>query len=225
MQQRKIDVTHYLVKTCAIAVLTLGLVCSASAKEWTMNFNDADISELIKFVADATGQTIIIDPQVKGKVKVISSKAVNEEELNDLFLSILEASGFAAVKSGNTLRVVQRKDARSSPVPTTGGKGGEIVTHVIQLRNIAAAKLIPILRPLVPQQAHMAAYSPSNAIIISDSAANIARIRDVISQIDRSASSGTTIVELKHASAEEVVRLLETLEKAEAGHQSAASAR
>lgn len=218
MQQQK-NVMHYLYQTCLSLMLSLCLVCSANAKEWTMNFNDADISELIKFVADATGQTIIIDPQVKGKVKVISSKAVNEEELNDLFLSILNASGFAAVKSGNVLRIVQRKDARSSPVPTSGGKGGQIVTHVIQLRNIAAAKLIPILRPLVPQQAHMAAYAPSNAIIISDSAANIGRIRDVIRQIDRSASSGTSIVELKHASAEEVVRLLETLEKAEAGKE------
>ncbi|MGI9288688.1 MAG: type II secretion system secretin GspD [Pseudomonadales bacterium] len=218
MQQQN-EVTHYLYQTCVSLMLSLCLVCGVNAKEYTINFNDADISELIKFVADATGQTIIIDPQVKGKVKVISSKAVNEEELNDLFLSILNASGFAAVKSGNVLRVVQRKDARSSPVPTSGGKGGQIVTHVIQLRNIAAAKLIPILRPLVPQQAHMAAYAPSNAIIISDSAANIGRIRDVIRQIDRSASSGTSIVELQHASAEEVVRLLETLEKAEAGKE------
>ncbi len=217
--QRKNDVMSYFYRLCLSFTLSLCLVCGAGAEEYRMNFNDTDISQLIKYVAEATGQTIIIDPQVKGKVKVISSKAVNEEELNDLFLSILAASGFAAVKSGNVLRVVQRKDARSSAVPTKGGKGGEIVTHVIQLRNIAAAKLIPILRPLVPQQAHMAAYSPSNAIIISDSAANIGRIRDVISQIDRSASSGTSIIELKHASAEEVVRLLETLEKAEAGKE------
>ncbi len=219
MQQRKPALMHYFYQTCVSLVLSLCLVCGANAKEWTLNFNDADITELIKFVADATGQTIIIDPQIKGKVKIISSKPVDTEGLNELFLSVLNAQGFAAIKSGNVLRIVQRKDARSSPVPTSGGKGGQIVTHVIQLRNIAAAKLIPILRPLVPQQAHMAAYAPSNAIIISDSAANIDRIRDVIRQIDRSASSGTSIVELQHASAEEVVRLLETLEKAEAGKE------
>ncbi len=217
--QQQTDLMHYFYQTCVSLVLSLCLACGANAKEWTLNFNDADITELIKFVADATGQTIIIDPQIKGKVKIISSKPVTTEGLNELFLSVLNAQGFAAIKSGNVLRIVQRKDARSSPVPTSGGKGGQIVTHVIQLRNIAAAKLIPILRPLVPQQAHMAAYAPSNAIIISDSAANIARIRDVIRQIDRSASSGTSIVELQHASAEEVVRLLETLEKAEAGKE------
>lgn len=217
MQQANTRLIQAAYNICAGLFMSICLVCTAGAKEYRMSFNDADITELIKYVAEETGQTIIIDPQVKGKVKVISSKAVSEEEFNDLFLSILDASGFAAVRSGNVLRVVQRKDARSSPVPTKGGKGGEIVTHVIQLRNIAAAKLIPILRPLVPQQAHMAAYAPSNAIIISDTAANIGRIRDVIGQIDSSASSGTSVVELQHASAEEVVRLLETLEKAEAG--------
>lgn len=208
------------------SLLSLSLLVSsgtASAEEWKINFNETEINELVKFVADATGLTIVVDPKVKGKVKVISTKPVDTEELYALFLSILEVHGFAAVKSGDVLRVVPTKDARSLPVPVSGGKGGEIVTHVIQLKNVAAAKLIPILRPLVPQQAHMAAYAPSNSIIISDTAANIGRIRDVISQMDRSADQSTSLVQLKHASAEEVVRLLENLEKTDKGKDAAAA--
>lgn len=204
-------------------LLGLSLVASVQAEQWKINFNETEINELVKFVADATGLTIVIDPKVKGKVKVISTKAVNTEELYSLFLSILEVHGFAAVKSGDVLRIVPTKDARSLPVPVSGGIGGEIVTHVIQLKNVAAAKLIPILRPMVPQQAHMAAYAPSNSIIISDTAANIGRIREVISQMDRSADQSTNVVKLQFASAEEVVRLLENLEKTDKGKDAAAA--
>lgn len=205
------------------AVFASVLTASAVAEQWKINFNETEINELVKFVADATGMTIVVDPKVKGKVKVISTKAVNTEELYSLFLSILEVHGFAAVKSGDVLRIVPTKDARSLPVPVSGGSGGEIVTHVIQLQNVAAAKLIPILRPMVPQQAHMAAYAPSNSIIISDTAANISRIREVISQMDRSADQSTTLVKLEHASAEDVVRLLENLEKTDTGKDAAAA--
>ena len=206
-----------------LAALLLMQVPIASAEQWKINFNETDINELVMFVAEATGLTIVVDPKVKGKVKVISKKSVNTEELYELFLSILEVHGFAAVKSGDVLRVVPTKDARSLPVPVSGGKGGEIVTHVIQLKNVAAAKLIPILRPMVPQQAHMAAYAPSNSIIISDSAANIDRIREVISLMDRSADSSTSLVPLSHASAEEIVRLLENLERADGGKDASSS--
>ncbi len=206
-----------------LTMTCLAWVPVAVAEQWKINFNETEINELVKFVADATGLTIVVDPKVKGKVKVISTKAVNTEELYELFLSILEVHGFAAVKSGEVLRIVPTKDARSLPVPVSGGSGGEIVTHVIQLKNVAAAKLIPILRPMVPQQAHMAAYAPSNSIIISDTAANINRIREVISQMDRSADQSTTVVKLKHAAAEEVVRLLENLEKTDTSKDASAA--
>ncbi len=184
---------------------------------WTVNFKETDIQELIRFVAKASKKTIIIDPKVKGKVQVISAKPVNGAELYELFLSILEVHGFAAVESGDVTRIIPSKDARTAPVPviTEGYRetSSEIITEVIQLENISAAKLIPVLRPLAPQQAHMAAYAPSNAIIISDTASNIGRIKQVIKSIDLSAIQKTDIVGLEHASAEEIVRMLEQLNK------------
>ena len=185
---------------------------------WTVNFKDTDIGEVIRFVAKVTDKTIIIDPSVKGRVQVISSRPVTSAQLYDLFLSILEVQGFTAVESGDVVRIVPSKDARSSPVPVLDTTAqlhvnGEVVTQVIQLNNISAAKLIPVLRPLAPQQAHMAAYTPSNSIIISDTAANIARIREVIENVDRSAVEQTDIVHVKHASAEEVVNMLGKLQQ------------
>jgi len=87
------------------------------------------------------------------------------------------------------------------------------VTQVVRLENVSAAKLIPVLRPLVPQQAHMAAYAPSNAIIISDIRSNINRIMDIIDRMDRTAIESTEVVRLRYGVAEDIVAMLKKLEK------------
>ncbi len=207
-----------------IAALLASLVTlapGAGAQDFTVNLKETDIQELIKFVSEATGTTIVVDPAVKGKVKVVSARPVNASELYDLFLAILDVHGYTAVRSGEVVRVIQSKDARSASVPVAAaaaGAGGndEYVTQVLRLDNISAAKLIPVLRPLVPQQAHMAAYAPSNAIIISDTSSNIARIQDIIERMDRSAIQETDVIALRYAVAEDVVRMLEKLNASEA---------
>jgi len=205
--------------TCVAMVLSW--VSLATAQEYTVNLKDTDIQEFIKFVADVTGTTMVVDPNVKGKVRVISSQPVTQAELYDLFLSILDVQGYTAVRSGQVIRIVPRKDARSSPVPLMedqdAADNDEYVTQVIRLDNISAAKLIPVLRPLVPQQAHMAAYAPSNAIILSDIRSNIGRIVDIIERMDRSAVQTTEILRLKYGVAEDVVSMLNTLEKSRQG--------
>ncbi len=211
-------------RTLGIALIPLAITLGMQAdpvraQDFTVNLKETDIQELIKFVAEVTDTTIVVDPAVKGKVKVISNKPVSKDELYQLFLSILEVHGYTAVRSGGVVRVIQNKDARSSPVSVAGEgprAGDEYVTQVIRLDNISAAKLIPVLRPLVPQQAHMAAYAPSNAIIISDISANIDRIEDIIQRMDRTAVQDTDIIRLKYAVAEDVVGMLEKLNKSEA---------
>ena len=217
------DLTALLKNSLRAIFVTATLTLSAvsAAQEYTVNLKDTDIQEFIKFVADVTGTTMVIDPNVKGKVRVISSKPVSQAELYDLFLSILDVQGYTAVRSGQVIRIVPSKDARSSPVPImqdqSAGGNDEYVTQVIRLDNISAAKLIPVLRPLVPQQAHMAAYAPSNAIIISDIRSNIGRIVDIIERMDRSAIQTTEIIRLRYGVAEDVVSMLNTLEKSRQG--------
>ena len=202
-----------------ILLIALG-ASGANAQDFTVNLKETDIQELIKFVAEATETTIVVDPAVKGKVKVVSAKPVSRDELYDLFLSILEVHGYTAVRSGGVVRVIQSKDARSAPVTVRDDEGrrgnDEYVTQVIRLQNISAAKLIPVLRPLVPQQAHMAAFAPSNAIIISDVASNIDRIVAIIERMDRTAVQETEVIKLRYGVAEDVVRMLEQLNKSEA---------
>ncbi|WP_162844131.1 type II secretion system secretin GspD [Sinobacterium caligoides] len=207
-----------LVIAAAMLQPVVAMAAPAAGEEpatWTLNFNNTDIQELIHFVAEASGKTIIIDPKVSGKVKVISTRPVGAEELYQLFLSVLQVHGYVAVESAGAVRIVPAKSGRSEalPVVTAPGNTRDLVTHVIQLENISAAKLVPVLRPLVAQQSHLAAYAPSNAIIIADTAANIQRIRKIIANIDQAAVDQTDVVQLNYASAEETVRIVEQLEK------------
>ncbi|VUD53605.1 Type II secretion system protein D [Thalassocella blandensis] len=189
---------------------------------YTVQFNDSDILEVIKFVAEVTGKTMVIDPRVKGRIKIMSSEALTEKELFALFRSVLEISDYTVVEVGDIVRILPLKDARTAPTAvnkTTPADDSEFITQVIQLKNIDAAKVIPVLRPLVPQNSHLAAYPPSNAILITDTRANIDRVNEVIEKIDRAASPVTEVVPLKFADAEDMVIMLQKLESPEAKQQ------
>ncbi len=193
---------------------------------YTLNFKDADIKELIKFVADITGKTVIIDPKVKATIEVISNSEVDEQELYILFLNILEVHGFAAIETtdANVIRVIPQKNARTSAIPVIKGDttiaNPEYVTQIIPLKNVNASKLIPVLRPLIPQQGHMAAYTDTNSIIVTDNAHNVAKIVKIIKNLDQSPHKDVEIIKLKFASADEIVKMVNQINKSSGSSKS-----
>ncbi|MDX2456950.1 MAG: type II secretion system secretin GspD [Gammaproteobacteria bacterium] len=201
-------------------LLLMWLVCGlpVHAETVTLNLKDADISALISTVAEVTNRNFIIDPRVKGKVTVISSRAMDSDEVYQVFLSILKVHGFAAVPSGEVIKIVPDVNAKQDGIPTASegrpGRGDEMVTRVVQVDNVAAAQLVPILRPLVPQQGHLAAYPATNVLIISDRANNVERLLTIIRRIDQVSDSEIEVISLQYASAVEVVRVLTSLKRA-----------
>jgi general secretion pathway protein D len=206
------------VKGVWLLLAWLGWSLHAMAADVTLNLKDADISALISTVAAVTDKNFIIDPRVKGKVTVISSRPMNNDEVYQVFLSILKVHGFAAVPSGEVIKIVPDVNAKQDGIPTTSdkhpGQGDEMVTRVVQVDNVAAAQLVPILRPLIPQQGHLAAYPATNVLIISDRARNVERLVSIIRRIDQVSDSEIEIIPLQHASAAEVVRVLTSLNRA-----------
>jgi len=198
------------------------------AETVTLNLKDADIGALISTVAEVTNRNFIVDPRVKGKVTVISTRPMNSDEVYQVFLSILKVHGFAAVPSGEVIKIVPDVNAKQDGIPTTSaaepGRGDEMVTRVIQVDNVTAAQLVPILRPLVPQQGHLAAYPATNVLIISDRANNVERLSSIISRIDQVSDSEIEVIPLEHASAVEVVRVLTSLNRAGPGPQAGGAA-
>jgi len=179
------------------------------------NLNNADIQTMIKTVSVQTGRNFVVDPRVKARVTVISSKKLNPDEIYEAFLSVLQVHGFSAVPQGDLIKIVPDVNAKQSPVPAYEGsnsKSDQLVTQVIKVENVPAAQLVPILRPLVPQQGHLAAYAATNTLIVTDRAANIERLTGIIEGIDRPDNEEVEVVRLNHASAADVIRILQSLQ-------------
>ena len=189
---------------------------SQAAGQITLNLQDADIRALVSTVSKFTGKNFIIDPRVKAKVTVVSNKTMNKKQVYEVFLSILQVHGFAAVETGSIIKIVPQVNAKQGSIKITSSKrpgtGDELVTQIIQLNHVPAAQLVPILRPLIPQQGHLAAYNPTNALIITDHAANIHRLLKIIAEVDQANNTELEIVRLENASASEMVRILTSLQ-------------
>ena len=197
------------------ALLLIGLSTSAWADSITLNFKDADINTVIETVSETTGKNFIIDPRVKGKVTVISAQPMDSDGLYQTFLSILEVHGFAAIPFGDTTKIVPQNDAKQLGREfDSESYSDDLVTRAIVIQHVAAAQLVPILRPLLPQYGHLAAYAPSNILIISDRQANVGRILDLVRRIDRPGDAEVDVITLQFANATEVVKMLQSLDKA-----------
>jgi general secretion pathway protein D len=183
---------------------------------WSVNFNDTDVQEVIKIIAGITGKSIIIDPKVRGPIKVINTRPLTAKEVYELFLASLDVNGFTAVESGNIVRIVANRDARNLPIPTETditSKDDLYITQVIPLKYTSASKILAAIRPLSPQYAHMTVYEPSNAIILTDTRANAARMSELIKKLDRIGSTNTDVVPLRYANAADIVAMIGQLEK------------
>jgi len=183
----------------------------------TLNFADADISTVIEAVSKFTGQNFIVDPRVKGKVTIISQRPMNADQVYQVFLSVLKVHGFAAIPGPDVVKIVPDVNAKQDAIDTLNGargdRGDELITQIIEVKHVDANQLVPILRPLVPQRGHLAAVPSSNVIIIADTAANIARLTEIIHRIDTVSGDEIEVIPLQHASATEIVRILTQLDR------------
>jgi general secretion pathway protein D len=210
--------TLTLAGCAAIALLTLatpGVTLGQAQGSITPNYKDADLSQIIEAVSAVTGKNFIVDPRVRAQVTMLSSTPMSPEAFYEAFLSILQVHGFVAVPSGDVVKIIPDANARQLPandLPSrVSSTSDEIVTQVIAVKNVSAAQLVPILRPLIPQYGHLAAYPASNMLIISDRASNVSRMARIIERIDQTGDEEIDVIPMEHASAMEVVRIVNQL--------------
>lgn len=185
------------------------------SEDLILNLRGADINGLIEIVSQETGINFIVDPRVRGEVNVVSGKPIPRDELYPLFLGVLKSYGFAAVRgSDDVVRIVPEVQAKENELAglTSSTPGDEVITHVINVKNINAGQLVRILRPLVPKGGHLAAAAESNKLVIADTAANVRRIQALVERIDQESMEDFEVLPLEHASALDVVRIVQGLE-------------
>ncbi len=193
---------------------------SVFANDFSASFKGTDIQEFINIVGRNLEKTIIVDPSVRGKVDVRSYDLLNEEQYYQFFLSVLEVYGYAVVEMDNgILKVIKDKDAKTSAVPVLGKKtkvtGDAVITRVIAVRNVSVRELSPLLRQLNDNAGagNVVHYDPANIIMITGRAAVVNRLAEIIERVDQAGDKEVEVVDLKNASAAEMVRIVDALNK------------
>lgn len=193
-------------------------VLPPDSKLW--NLRNADIRAVIAEVSRVTGKNFIIDPRVQGKISIVSSTPMSDSELYQVFLSVLQVSGYAAIPNGDIIKIIPNIDAKTQSPDLinemrTPPKGDDMMVAVVPVHYVPSEQLVPVLRPLMPQWSSVSAYAPSNMLILSGRANNIKSLAKIIKQVDTSSSSGIDMVHLKHALAMDIANTLKDLIKAQ----------
>jgi len=184
---------YSLLATLAFCMLTGPMHAGAQSspvesesKSTPLAENGTPIERLIAEVAKKTGRKFVVDPRVRASVILVG------EEPSALtypqFLTVLEIYGFIAVDDGGLVRILPDANMRMEPTPTITSKdtrpASECVTQIVPLKYVSAPQLVPILRPMLPQYAHLVALPSANVLIISDRFANVRRIEALARSLD-----------------------------------------
>ena len=180
------------------------------------NYREANMRQVIEAVGEVTGRNFLVDPRVTGQVTFLSYTPMSAEAFYEAFLATLSVHGFIAVEADDVVRIVPDATARVHPGVAAGTDGDRIVTQVMQLDNVGAAQLVPILRPLIPQYGHLAAHPGTNTLIIVDRGSNVTRMLTIIERMDQAFDNEIEIIRIENASAAEVVSLITMLNQADA---------
>ncbi|GAP74388.1 general secretion pathway protein D [Pseudoalteromonas sp. SW0106-04] len=197
-----------------------GVSLNLYAVEYAANFKGTDINEFINIVGKNLNKTVIIDPNVRGKINVRSYELMDEQLYYQFFLNVLEVHGYAAVEMpSGIIKVEKSSDAKKSNVPVIGeddGMGGDmLVTRVVRVKNVTVQELGPLIRQFSDQKdgGHVTNFNPSNVMMLTGHAESVNRLVEIIRLVDQAGDKRVDIVRLKHATASDVVSVVDNIFK------------
>ena len=183
----------------------------------TIDFNNVDINVFIKFISELTGKNFIVDQRVKGNVTIISPTKISISEAFKVFESVLEVHGYTTVRAGTVTKILPAPDARTKDIDTIlkGGSGkreDKLVTQLVPLTYADPNEIKRLFTPLVSKNSVMAAYAPTNMLIITDIYSNILRLLKIVKEIDVSGvGQEISIIPLQNADSNKLVGTLKTV--------------
>ncbi|WP_158972738.1 type II secretion system secretin GspD [Paraglaciecola sp. L3A3] len=192
-----------------------------AAADYSPNFKNTEISEFINIVGKNLKRTIIVDPNVRGKITVRSYDLLSEEQYYQFFLNVLQVYGYSVVEmSSGVIKVIRSKDAKSSNLPVVEGSpfdGDEMITRVMPVYNVPVRELAPLLRQLndTTGGGNVVSHDASNVMMLTGRAAVVNRLVEIIERVDQAGDEEVEIVKLKYASASEMVRIIDSINKSQ----------
>ncbi len=195
-----------------------------TAEDIALNFDNAELSEVIHAVAEILQITCIVDPSVRGKATIYTAGKLRTTDLFDVFLQILDANGFTAVKRGNVYNIIPFRDASKMPIISRFDQEGaeslraeeRIVMQIIPLDYISAAEMSKALTPFVSPEGTIVTHDRSNTLILVDKGTNILKALRLVETFDIDLFEDYThqLFSVQHMEAEEMVKMLTNVLKA-----------
>ena len=186
-----------------------------------LDFNEVDIKVFIQFISGITGKNFIIDNKVRGKISIISPDAISVNEAYDVFESVLEIHGFAAVKAGKLVKIIPAKSAKQKNIVTklkleAVDVNDHVITQLIPLKYADPGEIKRLFTPLVSKNSSILSYGPTNSMIVTDLSSNIYRLLKILEAIDVTGiGQEITVIPLEFADAKTFNSLLTTVFKAQ----------
>jgi general secretion pathway protein D len=195
---------------------------SATEKGLRLNFRGVPLEMVLNYLSEATDLIINIVPgtDVKGKVDVWSNSPLTKDEAVDLLNTILHQNRLTAIRTGRTLTIVSRDEAKTKDVPVKTGsdpeaipKSDEMVTQIIPVKYANALQMTKDLVPLLPTYANLTANESGNALVLTATKSDVRRMVEIVNALDTSISSISTIrvFPLKFADAKELANAVKEL--------------
>jgi len=213
-----------------IVSLMLASSLRADEPQWQLAMNDAELRDVVREMSSILGTTVVLDPRVQGRITVLSEQALDREGVRRLFYSVLDAHNFTVIDEGDRILIAPVADARTraSSADSASAQGGQFVTEVVALGSSVAADIAGLVRPLVSVNGYVGPSASANALVITDSAANVRRIAKIVRQLDLGQKNAHDVIQLRHGLANELARMMEQSlgrQGAESGSQVIADSR
>ena len=188
----------------------------------TLDFDNADIYEVINALADIIGMNYIIDPAVKGKVNIHTSGEVDKNQILPILEIIFEMNNIAAVKTGDIYKIIPIKEAKTRPLmPETGREMKEedlqspdrMRIQFVPLRYIPVGEMSKLLKPFLTKAGEIMEYPKNNVMIVVDTNINVKRLLSMVDTVDVSYFEGMNVkfYELKNADVKDLAKEMETI--------------
>ncbi len=174
-----------------------------------LNFENADIREVIYSLAVALNINYWIDPRVQGQVTVRTSGKLSREDLWPIFHQLLRNNGFAAVKSGGLYSIIPAEDAKTRMIVPGGerAKDNHFVMNVVKVQHVNADQMAQTITPFVSPGGDVISFPRSNLVIVTDIARNANRLAELVRTFDTNtfATMNAKIFKVENAVLEDLV--------------------
>jgi general secretion pathway protein D len=187
----------------------------------TLDFTDADIAGVARTLSVITGRNIVVDARVQGTLSLHSETSVTPARAWEQFQAAMRLRGYTVVEAAGLYRIVPEAEGKlqSASVQVGAGplRGDQIVTEIFRLSHENANNLVPTLRPLISPNNVLSVNAGNNALVITDYASNLVRLRTLIAALDTPSATDVEVMPLQHAVAADLAATVQRLTETAGG--------